>query len=49
MPGGCIKSKQTSWGEGHSLPQGAGGGGHCPQRAEKAHWRPRFLWDESEA
>lgn len=25
MPEGCRKSKQTSWGEGHSLPRRAGG------------------------
>lgn len=33
MPGGRGESKQTSWGQGHSLPQGpGGGGGGRPQR-----------------
>lgn len=47
MPGGCRKSKQTSWGEGHSLPRGTGGE-TVLRGAEKAHRRPwshRKAWD----
>lgn len=48
MPGGCRESKQTGWGEGHSLPLGTVKGGlssdgltrHIRTQAPSEAWLP---------
>lgn len=39
MPRGCRKSKQTSWGEGHSLPWGWGWSGVLSSEGWRRHIR----------
>lgn len=39
MPRGCRKSKQTSWGEGHSLPWGWGWSGGLSSEGWRRHIR----------